>query len=83
MRGSRGAIYEALQLQFGPQLQASPHSQPVRFFALASWQPHLQVAPAQDAHLQTFDLFDIENLLFDLFDLRQHKEFAMTATLRN
>jgi hypothetical protein len=61
MRGTIPDFYEVLQLHFAPQLQASPQPQPVRRFALVSWQPHLQVAPAQDAHLQTFELFTMRS----------------------
>jgi hypothetical protein len=49
-----------LQLQVGEQVHLSPQVQslfwPVDF---AFWQPHLQAAPAQDAHLHWFDFIDI------------------------
>jgi hypothetical protein len=44
-------LYDALQLQLGPHLHASPHAQPVVLAAaVVFWHPHLHVAPAQFAH---------------------------------
>jgi len=42
------------QLQFGPQAQLSPQRQPARRSFFAAWQPQVQVAPAQDSHVQAF-----------------------------
>jgi len=45
------AIYAALHLQFGPQLQGLAHRQPVVLVSvLAFWHPHWQAAPAQELH---------------------------------
>jgi hypothetical protein len=41
-------------------LVEAPHAQPMAWlFALALWQPQLQVAPGHDPHLHGFELFDI------------------------
>ena len=51
----------------GEQLHLSPQLQPLVWPVVFSfWQPHLQAAPAQDAHLHCFDFIDIGNLLFTL-----------------
>lgn len=70
--------YDALQPHFGPHLQASPHWHADWGFGWEAWQPHLQVVPGQDAHLQTFEFFDMENLLGKfVFDCCQHEKFPM------
>jgi hypothetical protein len=49
-----------LQAQVGEQLHLSPQVQPFVWpVVFAFWQPHLQTAPAQDAHLHSFDFIDI------------------------
>jgi len=52
--------HERLQGQAVPQLQASPHGQPVfAVSALGLWQPHWQAAPGQDLqeHCVALDMF--------------------------
>jgi hypothetical protein len=49
-----------MQLQVGEQLLGSPQLHPLVWLVVfASWQPHLQAAPAQDAHLHCFVFIDI------------------------
>lgn len=51
---------DILQLQVGEHLHSSPQAQPVVWpVVFALWQPHLQVAPAQDGQLHGLDWFDI------------------------
>jgi len=56
-----------VQLQVGEQVHLSPQLQPLVWpVVFAFWQPHLQAAPAQDAHLHCFDFIDIGNSFFTL-----------------
>jgi hypothetical protein len=49
-------------VQAGPQAQVSPQRHPARRTFCVGWQPHVQVAPAQDAHEQAFEVV----VLFDM-----------------
>jgi hypothetical protein len=54
---SASDIDYALQLHPGPHLQASPQAHlDVLGAAVVFWHPHLQAAPAQDAHAHFFAL---------------------------
>ena len=69
--------YDFLQEQAGPHLQLAPHSQPAAWlFALALWQPQLQVAPAQGEQWHGFELVNILNLLVVLIDLLSTTEVS-------
>lgn len=64
------AVYEDLQLQEGPHLQASPHAQPAfDGSAFGLWHPHSQAAPGQDLQEHWVELvmicfpFDVVDLL--------------------
>ena len=47
-------------MQVEEQLHCPPQLQPLVWpVVFASWQPHLQAAPAQDAHLHCFVFIDI------------------------
>jgi hypothetical protein len=60
MRGADTCSQLILQAQVGEQLHFSPQVQPFVWpVVFAFWQPHLQAAPAQDAHLHSFDFIDI------------------------
>jgi len=60
MRGADTCTYPTLQLQVGEHLHCSPQLQPLFWTVVfASWQPHLQTAPAQDVHLHFFVFIDI------------------------
>jgi hypothetical protein len=45
-----------------PQAQFSPQRHPARRTFCVLWQPHVQAAPAQDAHEQDFEVV----VLFDM-----------------
>jgi hypothetical protein len=49
-------------VQSGPQVQVSPQWHPARRTLCVAWQPHVQAAPAQDAHEQVFAVV----VLFDM-----------------
>jgi hypothetical protein len=49
-------------VQAGPQAQVSPQRHPARRTFGVVWQPHVQLAPAQEAHEQAFGVV----LLFDM-----------------
>jgi len=51
--------YASGQLQSAPQRQVSPHWQPALRFDFFPWQPHVQLAPAQDPQEQVLGFFDI------------------------
>ena len=58
-------------------MQLAPHSQPAAWlFALALWQPQLQVAPAQGEQWHGFELVNILNLLVVLIDLLSTTEVS-------
>jgi hypothetical protein len=42
------------QAQFGPHVQDAPQRHPARRVFRVSWQPQVQVAPAQESHEQVF-----------------------------
>jgi hypothetical protein len=56
-----------LHSQLGEQLHDSPQLHPLVWTAaFAFWHPHLQVAPAQDAHWQVFVFDGMESPYFSL-----------------
>jgi hypothetical protein len=52
-------------VQSDPQVQVSPQRHPARRTFCVVSQPHVQVAPAQDAHAQAFEVV----VLLVLFDM--------------
>lgn len=51
----------AWQLQFGPQVQASPHRQVARAAVSVFWQPQVQDEPGQEEQVQVLCLADMTN----------------------
>jgi hypothetical protein len=43
--------------QLGPQVQPSPQEHADCVFGISDWQPHVQVAPAQDAQVHLLGTF--------------------------
>ena len=71
----------------GEQLHLSPQLQPLVWpVVFVFWQPHLQAAPAQDAHLHCFDFIDIGNSFhseLDCVGLRQQLKCRIGAPNRD
>jgi hypothetical protein len=79
IRGTIAVVYERLQVQAGPHLQASPHAQPVfADSALGLWHPHWQAAPGQDLQEHWVEL-DMVCFPFDLLTPCQRNEFLIKA----